>query len=340
LKIAYCTPWKVRCGIYKYTKNLAEAVTKLGHEVFIVRLPRFGAKSPELLSLVANHFPKDVDVFVISHEYGLYSGLEGGFYGELKHLHPDKPIITIAHAVGYNIMIDRVLAGASDKVIVHNEFCRKKFIGDATVIHHGCLDLVNCPPEEECKKVLGIPMKTPLVGYIGFITPAKGLEYVINAMAKVPDAALLIGGGYHTGQTTGYIQQLKERSVRLLSGRVQWLGYVDDNMLATVYGAIHMLVYPSIVMSESGAMLMALSHQKAVIASSLKPVKEKEKQGALTTFKNVRELRRKIRKLLSDDEYREKLVNGARDYVTENSWKNVAKQHIKLYEEVLANKNV
>jgi len=338
LKIAYCTPWMVKCGIYTYTRNLAEAIVKLGHEVFIVRLPRFGMKTPELLSLVVQKFPKDADIFVISHEYGLYQNLEGGFYGEIKRLYPDKPIVTIAHAVGMNFMVDRVIANASNRVIVHNEYCRRRFVGKSVVIAHGCLDPVDCPPEDECKETLGVPKEAPLVGYVGFITPAKGLEYVINAMSKVKEAALLIGGGYHAGKETGYMQELKERSLALLPGRVQWLGYVEDEMLPVVYGAMRIVVYPSISMSESGALLMALSHQKAVIASSLKPVREKEKLGALTTFKNVRELRRKIKRLLKDDDWRRSLEMGARRYVEENSWRNVALKHIKLYEEILAEK--
>ncbi|MHA1262691.1 MAG: glycosyltransferase [Candidatus Freyarchaeota archaeon] len=309
----------------------------LGVEVFIIRMPRFGVKTPELLANVVHKIPKDkIDLLHVQHEYGIWGGLEGGFYGELKQL--GLPIITTAHAVGMNFMVDRVLANASDKVIVHNEYCRKRFVGDSVIIPHGCLDPIECPPEDECKETLGVPKEAPLVGYVGFITPAKGLEYVINAMTKVKEAALLIGGGYHTGMETGYMQELKERSMSMLPGRVQWLGYVEDEMLPVVYGAMRVVTYPSVSMSESGALLMALSHQKAVIASSLKPTREKEKLGALTTFKNVKELRRKIRKLLINDMWRRELEEGARRYVAQNSWVNVAQKHVELYEEVLSEK--
>jgi len=337
LKIGLVTTWHRKCGIATYSENLSRTLAGLGVEVFIIRMPRFGVKTPELLANVIHKIPKDqIDLIHVQHEYGIWSGLEGGFYGELKRL--ELPIVTTAHATGMNFMVDRVLANASDKVIVHNEYCRKRFVGSSVVIPHGCLDLVDCPPEDECKETLGVPKEAPLVGYVGFITPAKGLEYVINAMSKVKEAALLIGGGYHAGKETGYMQELKERSLALLPGRVQWLGYVEDEMLPVVYGAMRIVVYPSISMSESGALLMALSHQKAVIASSLKPVREKEKLGALTTFKNVRELRRKIKRLLKDDDWRRSLEMGARRYVEENSWRNVALKHIKLYEEVLAEK--
>ncbi|GAH04934.1 unnamed protein product [marine sediment metagenome] len=95
-------------------------------------------------------------------------------------------------------------------------------------------------------------------------------------------------------------------------------------------------MYPSIYSTESGALLMALGHGKAVIANRLPPFKEKEKLGALTTFRGVNSLVKKIRKVLKDEEYRASLEEGARAYVEENSWSKVAEQHIDLYEELLS----
>jgi len=336
MRIALCSPWMVRCGIYTYSRNLAEAIADLGHEVYIVRLPRFGIKTPDLVRLVAEKFPRDADLFVISHEYGLFHGFEGDFYGELKKLYPDKPLITIMHSVG-NFMVDRVVAEVSRAVIVHNKFCFKRFgyPKKTVIIPHGAKP-VKCPPREESKKSLGIDPRIPIVGYCGFISTYKGLETLIEAMTKIPQAALLIGGGWHAGPDTTYITNLKQTSLSLLPGRCQWLGYVPDEKLATVYGAMDVVVYPSRFATESGALIMALSHGKAVIASNVPPFKEKEKVGALMTFKSVNDLRRKIRKLLKDKSLREKYEKNAWEYAMKTSWKEVAKKHIKLYEEVLS----
>jgi len=102
------------------------------------------------------------------------------------------------------------------------------------------------------------------------------------------------------------------------------------------YGAMDVVVYPSVYATESGALLMALSHGKAVIANRLPPFKEKEKLGALTTFRGVNSLVKKIRKVLRDEEYRASLEEGARTYVEANSWSKVAEQHIELYEGLLS----
>jgi glycosyltransferase involved in cell wall biosynthesis len=99
------------------------------------------------------------------------------------------------------------------------------------------------------------------------------------------------------------------------------------------------LIYPSIYATESGALLTAISHGKAVIASNVSPFKEKEKQGALMTFKGVDDLTRKIKKLLKNDELRHKLEGGAKAYAESVSWNNIAQKHIELYESVLSHKD-
>jgi len=334
LRIGVVTPWAVKCGISSYSRDLTEALAELDVESYIVRLPRFGFKFPEVFNAVAESIPLDkVDLVHVQHEYGLYNNLEGGFYGVLRRLR--KPVVTTMHAIG-NWSVDRVIAEVSDRVIVHNEFCFRRFAfpEKTSIIPHGC-NSVECPPPEEARRLLGIPPEVPVVGYLGFISTYKGLEVLIEAMKEVPKAALLIGGGWHAGPDTSYITNLKNRSMEVLEGRCMWLGFVPDASLPNAYGAMSIVVYPSMFATESGALLTAMGHGKAVIASSLPPFKEKEEVGALMTFEGLEDLREKIRFLLEDDGARSKLKEGARRYVEENSWKNVAEQHLKFYEELL-----
>ena len=331
LKIGLITTWNVRCGIASYSKNLATALADCGVEVYIVRMPRFGYKTPELLEHVIRKVPvDDLDLVHVQHEYGIWGGLEGGWFAALKAL--KLPVVVTMHGVG-NYPVDRVIADAADRVIVHNEYCRRRYVGDSTVIPHGCLPPVECPSEAECKRDLGIP-DHPIVGYLGFVTPGKGLEYLIQAMQRVKKAALLVAGGYHTGDVTNYIQMLKEKSFALLPGRSQWIGYVEDAVLPTVYGAFRVLVYPSVAASESGALLMGLSHLRPTVASDLRPFREKRQVGALMTFRTVNGLSRTLRRLVEDDGARHKLQEGARRYVEANSWPNVAAKHLALYEDL------
>jgi len=333
LRIGLFTPWGVRCGIYTYSRDLAGALAKLGVEVYVCRMPRFGALTPELIQLVVEKAPRDVDLYVVSHEYGLWKGLEAPFYQALRSL--GKPIVTIAHAVG-KWDVDKTIAECSSRVIVHNEYCLNRFgfRSKAVIIPHGCR-VAETPSEEEAKKALGIDPRIPIVGYLGFISPYKGLEILIEAMREIPNAALLIGGGWHAGPDTQYIGQLKQLSFNVLPGRCQWLGYVPDERLAIVYGSMRVFVYPSRFATESGALLTALGHGRAVVASDLPPFREKEEFGALWCFRDVGDLREKVRVLLARDDTRRILEEMARRYCREHSWERVAEMHLELYRSVL-----
>ncbi|GAI15437.1 unnamed protein product, partial [marine sediment metagenome] len=136
MRIALVTTYKVRCGIASYSEALSKALAEKGVDVYIIRLPRFGRKTPAIFGQVVNKIPTlDVDLIHVEHEYGLYRGLDAAFYGGLKRL--GRPIVSTMHAVG-NLAIDRAVADASDRIIVHNQFCKKRLSFDSEVIPHGC----------------------------------------------------------------------------------------------------------------------------------------------------------------------------------------------------------
>lgn len=337
ISVAMITTWKARCGIASYTCNLSKALSKHGVDVYVVRIPRFGNREASVFQNIVDSIPLDkIDLIHVQHEYGLYVGLDKYFFPALTKL--EKPIITTMHAVG-QWETDAIIAGNSNKIIVHNEFCRDRFgkeEGKVYIIPHGMTPLETpLPPRDVCKKRLGIQPEAPIVGYVGYISSYKGLDGLVDAMVKVPKAALLIGGGWFVEREPEYIQTLRDRTAKLLPSRCQWLGYVQDEDLAVTYGAMDMVAYPSRYMTESGALLMALSHGKAMLASDLPPVREKEKKGALMTFKGTEDLTEKIKLMLADEELRKHYEECATKFTQENSWAEVAKQHTNLYADVV-----
>jgi len=336
LKIAMVSPYFVRCGIATYTQQLNDALAKHDCEVYGIRLPRFGHKTSTTYINVVRSIPVDeVDLLHCQHEYGLYPLADELFYNELHML--GKPIVSTMHAVG-NWQLDPKIVHVSDQIIVHNNFCFKRLslrsggTDKITIIAHGLTPLkAPPPPKEACKESMNAPPKVPIVGYLGFVSPVKGLDILIEAMVKVPRTGLLIGGGWHIEGETNYGLSLKTQTLKELPNRCRWLGYVAEEDLSRVYGAMDIMVYPSIYATESGALLTALSHQKAVIASNIPPFKEKEDVGALMTFKSIKDLTRKIKRLLKNPELRNQLSEGAKRYSIKNSWEEIAKQHINLY---------
>lgn len=333
LTVAMISTFFCRCGIATYSQALIKALTPLDVDVYGVKLPRLGVKTPEILRSVVDAVPlKKIDLIHVQEEYGLYQGLEGGFYGSLKRL--GKPIVSTVHATGA-WEIDNVISDTSDRVIVHNHFCARRFGHPCTIIPHG-VNPVEAQPKEASKNSYGIDPRAFIVGYLGFISQNKGLEMLIEAVGKTTNVGLLIGGGWHTEAENGYIFNLKNRALQVLPGKCQWLGYVPEDQLATAYGAMDIIVYPSRFASESGALLMAVGYGKAVIATNIEPFREKAEQKVIWTFSDVDDLAEKIQRLQSNVEERTALEAKAREYAFENRWEVIAQKHVELYRNVIS----
>jgi len=118
--------------------------------------------------------------------------------------------------------------------------------------------------------------------------------------------------------------------------RCQWLDFIPDQKLPLIYGAIDVVAYPSRYASESGALLMALGFGKPMIASNMKPFKEKEEEcQAVETFSSEQDLVAKITHYLVDDDYRRIMHENALHYANMYSWSNIAEEHSQLYKETV-----
>lgn len=332
MKVVMITPWGVRCGIATYSEDLTKALAQEDVETYVVRLPRFGMKSREIILDVADRVPYDkVDLIHVQHEYGLYQGWEAPFFTALRT--HGKPIVTTMHSVG-NWELDVLMSGVSNRTIVHNTFCANRFSFPRTgIIPHGVTP-TEATEREQAKKSFHIDPSVPIVGYLGYISNYKGLETLVTAMMKVQQAGLLICGGWHVDMKNDYIDRLQQWSKELLGKRVMWTGYIPEDKLADAYGAMDVLVYPSRFATESGALLHGIAYGKAIIASNVEPFKEKE--PAVMTFKDSDDLAEKITFLLLEPEMRRQQEDRAKQYAQANSWSEVAKRHVKLYQELLS----
>ena len=88
-----------------------------------------------------------------------------------------------------------------------------------------------------------MPPEVLRLGFIGSIVPEKGLDILLHALAKVPDAKIqlcVIGGIYHSNS---YVSELK----RLVSNdsRVEYLGYLSSEMVYREFREFDVLCVPS-----------------------------------------------------------------------------------------------
>jgi len=330
MKVAIVTPIFCRCGISTYSEALAPALSQQDADIYIVRLKRLGQKSIQYFETLATRRIPKVDIVHIQHEYGLYRGGEGAFYSRLRQSLGSTPIVTTMHGVASPIP-DEIVFNNSDAVIVHNEFCRERFIHDCEVIPHG-VHPAETVPMKEAKEKLGLD--GPVVTVFGFIGPYKGYEEAIRTIGlEFPDVTLLAAGGWHVDLETTYIQRLKMVADQIAPGQVKWTGWVDREELPTIFGASDVMLYCNRYGTESGSLLTSIGYGRCVLARAIPLVREKE--GALKTFKTDAELILGLEELLQNPELRAKYEEGARKYSQEHSWDRIAERHINLYSELL-----
>jgi len=179
------------------------------------------------------------------------SRIVGGFLLGCIRIFPDR-ILAISHSVA-----ERLDLSSHPKV---------------SVIYHGVDTNRFCPTDDNhtLRIAVGIPKSARVVGYVGRLSPIKGLEYLIAAFGKVhqlhPEAYLLIVGPVLSYQE--YFASLRQQVYNLgLSNYVVFL--LDDPDIPTVMQAMDVLVLPTIVPEGLGIVILeGLSSGIPVIATN------------------------------------------------------------------------
>lgn len=147
-------------------------------------------------------------------------------------------------------------------------------------------------------------------GFIGALTPNKGVEWLIEQFqARTEDASLLIAGS----GDAGYVNQLKSLADPL---RVHFVGY---RAAAEFFGEIDVAVVPSLAPESFGLVaLEACAHHLPVIASrmgGLSEIVQDDINGLLVSPSRPDSLGDAIERLVRDPSLRQRLAAHARETV-------------------------
>lgn len=114
-------------------------------------------------------------------------------------------------------------------------------------------------------KIEKAPGSPVTVLYTGRISPEKGVDVLLDAMAKLPDNILLEIAGTGTPRT---VEQLEQRCKSLgIAGRVKWLGHVDD--VFSIMARADIGVVPSVWVEPFGLVVLEyMSMGVPVVASA------------------------------------------------------------------------
>jgi glycosyltransferase involved in cell wall biosynthesis len=158
----------------------------------------------------------------------------------------------------------------------------------------------------DVRKTLSLGGK--MVLFVGRLVAYKGVEYLLDAAAEVPDASFVIVGD-------GVLSDgLRQKAKELNLNNVVFAGHVSDDDLPDYYLACDVFVLPSVTRQEAFGLVLveAMAFGKPVISTNFSGMPYVVGDaGLLVEPRNPKALAEAVRKIISDPELAVKLgANG------------------------------
>ena len=168
---------------------------------------------------------------------------------------------------------------------------------------------------------------TVTVGYAGHLYPWKGVDVLVEALARVPDVRGLIIGGHEKEPD---LERVRALAARLgVSDRIEFAGQIAPAAVAARLQEADILTLPnpaSAISSHATSPLKLFEYMaagRAIVASNLPSIGEvlvDDVNAVLVTPGDAEALAAGISRLAADPAERQRLGSAARDGVAEYSW--------------------
>ena len=355
--------WDVPGGVQQHIRDLAEALTGLGHEVSVISPADDDTPLPDYVVSAGRAVPVPYNGSVARLAFGFLSASrvrrwvkEGAF--DVLHVHEpaapslsllacwvaDGPIVATVHTAMPRSRVMHasypVLRTALEKVngwIAVSEAARTTMVertgGDAVLIPNG----VTVRRYEKASPLPGWPGEGGALGFLGRMDePRKGLDVLLRAFETLggqrPGLRLLIAG-------PGDREDVIEKVPAALRERVILLGQVSEDDKARVYHSVDVFCAPNTGGESFGIVLAEAMAAGAPIAASdldaFRQVLRGGRAGELFETGNPDALAAAAGRLLDDRQRRALLSAAASEAVRAYDWPVVARDVVKVYEAVV-----
>lgn len=295
------------------------------------------------------------EVVCVQHEYGIFGGDCGDYLLALTD-RLTKPVVTTLHTAlaEPNPSQKRVLMALAERssalVVMANRAYRmlEDVYGVPSskthLVHHGVPDVPfgDTEPFKGRFEVAG----RPTILTFGLLSPGKGIEMMLDALAKVkpefPNVAYIVLGATHPGvkrdSGESYRISLEQRAIKLgIADNVIFHNrYVSLEDLCEYLRAADLYVtpYKSRDQIVSGTLAYALATGRAIVSTPYWYAEEllDDGRGRLVDFEDVDGLANHVRELLGDDRKRMEIRENAYEFGRQMTWSSVANQYVELFD--------
>ena len=323
-----------------------------------VKLVKYGGSNKWLPIVIPYFLARAMGILLTKHIDVIY--LEDGLLSPLGIILRlfRKPVVVTIHGLDityknwlYQLVVPKCV-GRLDKVVCISDATKKACLdkgipgGKITVIPDGISDEFYIHGDRQSlKEKLSKQLKINLVNKkillsAGRLVERKGIHWFVeNVMLKIirkrNDCIHVIVG---EGSFSSQVQEAIERND--LDDSVYMLGRIDDEILKLLYNVSDIFIMPNIPVKGDmeGFGLVTIEASSCglpVVASSIEGIKDaiqNGENGMLVEPGNVQEYVSTIKKLLEDDELRDKFGRQARQFTLENyGWDKTAQCYLDLF---------
>ena len=210
----------------------------------------------------------------------------------------------------------REALGAVDRVIVHSQ----RAVEQLSEFHP---ELIRHPVFEG--KPLGPPQGKTLL-FFGLIRDYKGLDVLLRALPKIPEARLVVAG------------DPLDPVDRTTTDRVEWrLRYIGEAEVEELMEKAAVVVLPYRKLDSSGVLATAIGYRRPVVVSDVGSLGEIVREfgaGLVVPPGDEAALAAACSTLLGDERALAQAYEGAAKAAASLTWEASAQEHERIYEEI------
>lgn len=244
-------------------------------------------------------------------------------------------------------MMTRYSIRRADRVIVPTRYVRNRLmehfdINDdiIDVIPLGVSDFFRDRlPDDVIDEVLSrYGIEGPYLFFVGNLHPRKNIERLIRCFNQIRDERKgplqLVLAGEKVMKYEKIMQQIEGSPYR---ESIRGLGYISLGDLRALYQGTHLFVFPSLQEGFGIPPLEAMASGVPIVASTASSIPDVVGDAAILFDPFDRaEMKQAILEGIDNDELRAELVGRGRERVEKFSWDNIARETLRVYEEVLS----